>query len=317
MAFNPDLARIDYGSNDPDGTFNLVKNYLQIANHSAEDIAKKVTATANELSSPELGDSEGNLEGFLWGLWGMVVDLIRQVPHNHVWQGRMVEVLSAIKEVPRQATPAMENLEREWGMAFWQQLPIFGAELRETWNQGPWVELPEDTPFGLPGGQFTADVWASLNAFTARLTAASVSNFEAYAIWILRHTLEEVRKDEEVEENLPAAAAWIFYAGQIVYHNAAKEFTDSAETHPPYIQYIRTFSKPFSKERWNFWKERFDFFQSCEALKQTTRDSAGEALRRMVEIERRDPEPKASEGSSLRQSGTMTAFQVQPMPADE
>lgn len=229
----------------------------------------------------------------------------------------MVEVLSAIKRVPRQVTPEMEQLEGSWGMAFWQDLPIFGAELRESWDQGPWEELPEDTPFYLEGGQFTADVWTSLNAFTARLTVASVSNFEMYAMWILRHTLEEVRIDQEIDDNLPAAAIWIIHAGQLIYHNAAKEYIDSGKTHPPDIQYIRTFSKPFSKERWNFWKERFGFFQSYEVLKQTTRDSAGEALRRMAEIERRDPELKASKGSSLPPSGIMSAVLAQDMPEDE
>ena len=317
MTFNSETTHFGYSSNRRPRAFNLIQNYLEDTNCSAEDIAKKLTTAANELSSPELNESECSLEGFLWGLWRTVVYWIRQVPHDHGLQGRMVEVLKAIKEVPRQATPEMEELERSWGMAFWQDLPIFGAELRESWDQGPWEELPEDTPFYLEGGQFTADVWTSLNAFTARLTVASVSNFEWYAMWILRHTLEEVRIDKEVDDNLPAAAIWIKYAGQFIYHNAAKEYTDSETTHPPHIQYIRTFSKPFSKERWNFWKERFEFFRIYEVLKQTTRDSAGEALSRMAEIERRDLEPKASEGSSLPQSGMMKAVQVQGMSGDE
>ena len=109
---------------------------------------------------------------------------------------------------------------------------------------------------------------------------------------------------------------WIIYAGKIVYHNAAKEYPNSTDTKPPHIQYIRTFSQPFSKERWSFWKERFQFFQNCEVLKQTTRDSAGEALGRMAEIERREPEPKAGEGSSLPQSGIMVALQAQAMPGE-
>lgn len=317
MAFNSDLTYLEYGSNDRSRTLNLIQKYLEDTNCSAEDIAKKLTTAANGFSTPGLIEMKGSLEGFLWSLWGTVVYLIRQVPHDHGWQDRMVDALKAIKEVPRQSTPAMEELEGSWGVAFWQGLPIFGAEVRESWDQGPWEELPEDTPFYLEGGQFTPDVWTSLNAFTARLTAASVSNFEMYAMWILRHTLEEVRIDKEVDDNLPAAAIWIIYAGQYIYHNAAKEYTDTATRRPPGIQCIRTFSKPFSKDRWSFWKERFGFFQNCETLKQTTRDSAGEALRRMAEIERRDPEPKASEGSSLRQSGMMRAVEAQDMPEDE
>ena len=142
-----------------------------------------------------------------------------------------------------------------------------------------------------------------MNAFTARITVASVLNFEDYAIWILRHTLEEELTNEGIDDDLPAAAMWIVYAGQIVYHNAFKDYTDPAETHEPYIRYLRKFTKPFSMERWNFWKERFGFLQNHEVWKQITRDSAGYALSTMVEIERCHPEPKASEGSIWNDDG--------------
>ena len=191
-----------------------------------------------------------------------------------------------------------------------QTLPIFGAEVRETWNEAPWDRIPGETPF-------SPDVWASLNAFTARLTVASVKDFEIYAMWILRHTLEEERMKEEVDDNLPAAAMWIIYAGQTVYHNAAKDCTESTETHRPDIRYLREFTKPFSMERWNFWKERFEHFRDHEGLKQITRDSAGEALSKMVEIEQHHPEPRASEGTVLRPSGMMTAVHVQGVSGTE
>ena len=317
MAFTLHFPNFPYTSNDLNRKFTLIRDYLEGTNSSAEYTAKELTTPADDTSSPELNESECSLEGFLWSLWGMMVELIKQIPYHHPWQDRMVEILNAIKEVPRQATPEMEQLERSWGMAFWQDLPIFGAEVRETWNRGPWEKIPDGT-FRYPGDTpFPTNIWTSLNAFTARLTVASVLNFETYAIWILRHTLEEERMNEEVDDNLPAAAMWIIYAGQMVYHNAAKDYTDSTETHPSYIRYLRKFTKPFSIERWNFWKERFEFFQNHEVLKQITRDNAGEALRKMVEIERCHPEPKASEGPALPPSGMMTAIHVQGMSGPE
>ena len=48
-----------------------------------------------------------------------------------------------------------------------------------------------------------------------------------------------------------------------------------------------------------FGKERFEFYQNQKILEQRIRDSAREALSRMLEIERCDPESKASGGSSL------------------
>ncbi len=199
-------------------------------------------------------------------------------------------------------------------MAFWKDLPIFGAEVRETWNRGPWEKIPEGV-FRYPGDTpFPPDVWTNLNAFVARLTAASVMNFETYATWILRHTLEEERRDGEVDGNLPAAAMWMVYTGRLLYHNAAKENAWSAERHRPDVQYLRKFDTRFCEERWGFWKERLELLRDCQVLEQRTRDSAGEALNSMAEVERLDPEPRANQGSVLPPSGQMTVVQVQGMP---
>ena len=316
MELNLQLPHLET-SNDLSRKFSLVRAYLEDTNISAEHTAKELTISAEDTSAPELNESRSGVEEFLWNLWAMVVESIQQIPHNHPWQDRMVNLLSEIKKVPRQVTPEMEELERSWGMAYWQDLPIFGAEVRETWDRGPWEKIQEGI-FMHPGDTpFSPDVWNNLNAFTARLTAASVMNFETYATWILGHTLEEERLDEEIDDNLPAAAMWIIHAGRMVYHNTAKEYRRSAETHFSDIQYLRKFSKPFSKERWDFWKERFAFLQDQENLKQRTRDSAREALDKMAEIERCEPEPKAEMGSFLYASGVMTAVTVRGMSGDE
>ena len=323
MASTQSVSNNGSSSDDTDRRTTLIRDYLEGTDFSsAKDKADEITILVRDISSLELNEGGSNLEGFLWGLWAKIVDLIIGIPHGHPWQDKLVELLGAMKEVPRQVTPGMVELEGSWGSTFWHNLPIFGAEVRETWNDAPWNDAPmEERPDGLFGSRkntpFSPTVWASLNAFTARITAASVSNFEIYAIWVLKHTLEQERKDEEVDNNLPAATMWIIYAGQIVYHNAAKDWTDSLETHAAHIRYLRRFNEPFSMERWGFWKERFEFFQHYEVLKQSTRESAGEALGRMAEIERCHPEPKASGGHALRPSEMMTAFHMQGVAGAE
>ena len=69
------------------------------------------------------------------------------------------------------------------------------------------------------------------------------------------------------------------------------------------MRYLRDFPTSFSDERWGLWKERFEFLQSREGLKQGTRDSTREALGRMKEFERLESEPQANLASSLPQSG--------------
>lgn len=93
------------------------------------------------------------------------------------------------------------------------------------------------------------------------------------------------------------------------------QYTDSRNTHPPYVHFLPRFSKPFSTG--NFRKERFEFYQNQKILEQRIRDSAREALSRMLEIERCDPESKASGGSSLIPSGRMTAIYGAGMSGDE
>lgn len=298
----------------------LIRNYLEDPNSSAELTAKEITAAA--LASSVIKDEEGDcsLEGFLWELWYEVVEMIKYIPYNHPGQEKMVKLLSAIKEIPRKVTPEMEELERGWGMYFWQDLPIFGAEMRGTWNDGPLNEILDEVG-SMHSTFFPPNVWANLNAFAARLTAASVVNFEIYAIWILRHTLEEEVRDKAIDNNLPAAATWFAYAGWLLYHNAAKEYPPSMGVPPPDIRYLRAFpTAGFSEERWEFWKERLEFLQNREELQTETRDRAKETLCRMKEIEGLEPETVADEGSSLPPSGLMRAIipvQVQDKPGDE
>ena len=52
-----------------------------------------------------------------------------------------------------------------------------------------------------------------------------------------------------------------------------------------------------------FGEGKIRIYQNHEVLKQITRDSAGDALSKMVEIERCHPEPEASEGSFWNDDG--------------
>lgn len=148
-------------------------------------------------------------------------------------------------------------------------------------------------PAGIP---FPPKVWANLNAFAARLKL----NFEANATCILKETLKAETKDKDIENDLPAAAAWIIYASRNVYHYATKAYTGPAETHQPYVRNLREFSKPFSEERWELWKERLEFLQNHEMLEKGTRESPREALDSMTEIEGLEPHPQANSRASHR-----------------
>ena len=102
--------------------------------------------------------------------------------------------------------------------------PIFGAEMRETLNDGR-LENTFDEMLSMFSAItfFFLDIRANLNGFAARLTAPSVLNLETYAILVPRHTPEEVQ-DTAVDSNLVAGTRCIAYVGMYLCHNAAKEY---------------------------------------------------------------------------------------------
>ena len=141
-----------------------------------------------------------------------------------------------------------------------------------------------------------------------------MSNVDTYATWILRHTLEEERYQEEIEDNLPAAASWIIYAGMVLYHNAAREDTAPLEVYQSQqVVYFRKFPKRFSKDRWAYWRERFGVMYDNQNLSLDVRRSAGEALDHMTDIESRWPEPSGDAGCPAQlHSGLLLGFGGRP-----
>ena len=161
----------------------LIRDYLEDTSSSAEFKAKELTTAAHDSSLTTDKEGECSLEGFLCGLWSEVVGMIKHTPHNHPWQDKVVKLLSAIKEVPRKVTLEMEELERGGEMDFWQDLPMFGAEMGKSWNNGAVEDISDEMLSMLSAITFfPLDVWANLTALAARLTAASALNLETYAI---------------------------------------------------------------------------------------------------------------------------------------
>jgi len=80
----------------------------------------------------------------------MVRRIIQPIPDNHPWQDRVVDLMCAIRELKGSARSDVDKIEQSWGHKFWRDLPIFGAEMRETRNQGPWEKRVDPDPY-FPG----------------------------------------------------------------------------------------------------------------------------------------------------------------------
>lgn len=199
-------------------------------------------AFTEPISSAFLRDDawDDYLEGMLWTAWQVVVSAA-DTPDDAV-RGRLVSLLTAIKG---QGILARAD-GREctvWGLRVYVDLPVFGPQMRETWNDSP--------PNMSPGS------WANLNAFAAQLTVGGI-DFSLYGIWALRDALEA--DDGDVSSVLPAAVEWFRWAGPVLASLALSGAVrdDGAAWTGPLCVNVGLTDLGYTTRRWNFWKSRLE-----------------------------------------------------------
>src|SRR5579863_5171665 len=153
------------------------------------------------------GSGQVDIEGMLWPAWKAVISAA-DTPDDAA-RSRLVELLSAIRDRGILMRPDGDECV-VWDMRAHVDLPVFGAQMRETWNYPP--------------PAVSAQSWANLNAFAAQLTLAGI-DFSLQAIWALRDALEEER--HEISQVLPAAVQWFRHAGSVLAFLALERTADA------------------------------------------------------------------------------------------
>jgi hypothetical protein len=207
-----------------------------------------------------LRSGTGQIEGMLWPAWQAVISAA-DTPDDAA-RSRLVELLSAIRDRGILVRPDGEECV-VWDMRAHVDLPVFGAQMRETWN--------------FPPPAVSAQSWANLNAFAAQLTLAGI-DFSLYAIWALRDALEG--ESQEISLVLPAAVEWFRHAGPVLASLALGGHTDAHRA-----DWVGNLGREagltdhgFTIRRWNFWKGRLEDIAAAGA---ETAPKAYEGLRYM------------------------------------
>ncbi|KAF5313856.1 hypothetical protein D9619_013057 [Psilocybe cf. subviscida] len=220
---------------------------------------------------PGLGPQEPESpESFLWEFWGIFAKAAGQVPVDHAGQQRLVELLTALRDLPN-PVPVPE-LEASWGeLKLWSDLPIMGPTFREALD---------------------VDTGINLQAFIARIGGAGLAGFWFLALYSLNKALEMQleprstaydKRGELLDEAVPNAAVWIQFAGAKIYEmSVAEEMRDTTAGKGGSWK-----GQPgFSKKRWDSWKRKFEQLSGDIITKQETRDAAAKAKDIMDELQR-------------------------------
>ena len=131
-----------------------------------------------------------------------------------------------------------------------------------------------DPPSSDPDQSLKRAAWRRMNAFAAKLTSSHTVDYALYAIWTLREALEDDCTGEDLNGWLPAAAEWIFHAGEhllsltMVYESGQRE-GDPARGGQRWHG-----ESGFCIERFIIWQKRFGALAS-ETGVETAKDASG------------------------------------------
>ena len=161
-------------------------------------------------------------------MWFPVIDIVKQVPEDHSIQDQFISLLVQVSKMPRPASRSdIEGYEREYHRSFWDTLPELKGFLFEQWRyMGCWERSPsqqalaDDPSFKPFCHRYTTDEWTSINAFIAKCYVKPQLHFKKLhltPVRVLNEALEMRRRPDGMEDNLPAAAAWILHAGRWLF----------------------------------------------------------------------------------------------------
>lgn len=243
-------------SDEPQDTQANLEAALRSGNADTKAAAQALTASTAKIFRD--GGGEEQIESSLWRCWNNVTDFAKDTPPDQ--QDGIVKAVQAIQESGELKRDGGE-LCKAFGGTVWTDLPVFGAQMREMWN----------------ADGTTPDKWRNLNAFAARLTAASSKrdgpyDFALFGIWALRDALEG--REANVKEYgsvapgaLAAAAMWMLYCADKLMRESAspggRDFPGKVARAGPGCADKEW--RGLNRERWILWKETLQEIISSEA----------------------------------------------------
>ncbi|PNY23326.1 Uncharacterized protein TCAP_06734 [Tolypocladium capitatum] len=273
-------AAIDLGAvtADPDDS-PLVPKILSILSaivNGPPPAAPSAESAAGELDALYPAGDDKAAEGFLWGLWSLLIDVARKIPAGDPRQQLLAETVRELAGKRDEEVVLWDQKTRVWS-----ELPMLGPCMREAWNMSPMYD-------GSDKDNAAIQEWISLNSFAARILGANLQTWVNLAIWEFRSGLEEPPLSSQAakETALATACEWVTHAGKALHEQGRRvQQLDAMEQRALKAGTLFEGGKPgLSDERWQFWRERMGVL-GAEAGSGELRERAQRAVERMKELE--------------------------------
>jgi hypothetical protein len=277
-----------------DRPFNAIRSYLK----DQSTLAETIDRLASPIDSYYDREFDDLVERSLHFTWQTFNAIMVQMPHdNTAWHTRLAEILIGLSERPSPSDEVRMVTEPP-GSILWADLPYYSPDFVGGWLDAARVVYSElglggrlDPDF-VPDHDLRREQWTRSNAFVARLVTKQCKalDYEVYAIHTMRAALEDELHADELWINVPAAAVWVFHAGNFLFRSQREwvfvpEKGNAEGRSVAYGGPLWQGKTGSCIERWDFWKERFGVIVEREDVDEDTRSWADSTKRKMEEIQ--------------------------------
>ncbi|KAJ5383800.1 Protein of unknown function DUF3632 [Penicillium concentricum] len=178
--------------------FTILNDCLQ---PTSQISAAEAAARINELT-PMKREAKGkeaeHPENWCLEFRGTISETVKQIPHAHPSQDKMVGIIKELKALPGVKVTFYETAKPR----IWTDLPC----LMEVWSEAYIIPSPKDDAA-------EAEKWVNWHAFSARVLQAGLADWFHLTTWCFRDALEEenLQTKEFNECQIRAAVQWIEY----------------------------------------------------------------------------------------------------------
>ncbi|KAK6437034.1 hypothetical protein LTR95_006772 [Oleoguttula sp. CCFEE 5521] len=257
--------------------FETLVEFIASASENAtkrDELVNEAIATLLSVGTQDPSMDEYKLDSL--ALFGILLTIVKQIDATTAGHDAAVKLVMAIRNAPLPSSVAQTTDRYDRNREVHLQMTTFIGALSSFELDAPLHPCLEDRPSTIPSE------WASLNAFIAKVHAAEpdILKLDYRGLFAMIEALEEPRTGSELEDVLPAATAWIIYAGSALKINDFPYacYPTESKQMPWSRGEMWTGQHAFNPERWEFWMLRFRQIAEREDVSNAVRKTALEAV---------------------------------------